>query len=473
MAAQSLYPDPTPNVDAVAVPLTAEEDSASDAAIAAALHLTDPDMEASIAADAAFAAQLAAEDTSGSIPNPPATTAHDQPRLSASSSTGPVTTGNMTRAITAALQRFAQENILGTVAVQPAAPNARLHPRTRTEHTLDRTASGEWFVQVASRKSSPTVEALRLGPFSSEEEAIAEMEASVPPAWAGAAACMRCSRAFGLTLWRHHCRNCGMTVCKDCRVSWPAAALPPTFVARREKSVHVCLFCHENATALRAALLQGGADAVKAAFLNGMGNINLRRPCVQVGTHDATQLPVHCAAATNSLATLRWLAEEQRCPLIGPQSLTLGRPAKTVLRVAIERTAIDVLQWLIAADDAAPHTGVPLRMPSDSECAPAAVHRALEAALRECHRQRVLTNLALDSCTAANVPARSARPETHSSEAPAPIGSVDECVVCLAAPRECVLVACGHACVCQQCSGTLASCPICRSNIERAIRLFS
>ena len=66
------------------------------------------------------------------------------------------------------------------------------------------------------------------------------------------------------------------------------------------------------------------------------------------------------------------------CPIIGPSAISLGRPAKTVLRVAIENRATDVLQWLVAAENAPAHVGVPIPMPVDSGCAPAAVHRALE-----------------------------------------------------------------------------------------------
>ena len=48
----------------------------------------------------------------------------------------------------------------------------------------------------------------------------------------------------------------------------------------------------------------------------------------------------------------------------------------------------------------------------------------------------------------------------------------NECVVCMAAPKECVLLECAHACVCEQCAGTLVSCPLCRSEIPRVVRLF-
>ena len=48
-----------------------------------------------------------------------------------------------------------------------------------------------------------------------------------------------------------------------------------------------------------------------------------------------------------------------------------------------------------------------------------------------------------------------------------------ECVICFAAARDCVLVPCGHAHTCMQCGGALASCPMCRAAVERAIRLYA
>jgi hypothetical protein len=95
---------------------------------------------------------------------------------------------------------------------------------------------------------------------------------------------------------------------------------------------------------------------------------------------------------------LQWLSEEKHCPVVGTAALTTGgKTSKTVLRVAIERCSIDVMQWLIGADDAAPHVGLPIPMPQESGCAAAAVHRALEAALREGWRQRALVTLTLEA----------------------------------------------------------------------------
>lgn len=170
-----------------------------------------------------------------------------------------------------------------------------------------------------------------------------------------------------------------------------------------------------------------------------------------------------------------------------------------MLRVAIEHASVDVLQWLIAANDAAAWAGVPLIMPHDSGCAAAATHRALEAALRDGYRQRQLVQVTIDSAAEAvhdmeerereraagsgsgsgNVP--TGLPVSLAQTAagvggrggPSGVASDEgECVVCMAAPREVVLLGCGHVCACEQCAGMLRDCPLCRGPIDRVVRLF-
>ena len=50
-----------------------------------------------------------------------------------------------------------------------------------------------------------------------------------------------------------------------------------------------------------------------------------------------------------------------------------------------------------------------------------------------------------------------------------------ECVVCTDAAADYVLYPCGHKCVCGECAGLLSGqdCPICRKEIQDAIRVFS
>jgi len=155
----------------------------------------------------------------------------------------------------------------------------------------------------------------------------------------------------------------------------------------------------------------------------------------------------------------------------------VGKTPKTVLRIAIERASIDVLQWLLGGDDAAPHIGVPMQMPHDTGSSAAALHRALEAALREGWRQRSLISLTLDQAAASSQQPAFSPLYSQSAERAAKDGSGSgrdsECVVCLAAPADHVLVPCGHNCVCEDCCGIISSCPICRAAVERTLRVFT
>jgi hypothetical protein len=60
-------------------------------------------------------------------------------------------------------------------------------------------------------------------------------------------------------------------------------------------------------------------------------------------------LPVHLAAAANSLPALRWLAEGEGCALVGSGAMTVGRPPKSVFQVTTSLSAADCT--LIALSD--------------------------------------------------------------------------------------------------------------------------
>lgn len=48
----------------------------------------------------------------------------------------------------------------------------------------------------------------------------------------------------------------------------------------------------------------------------------------------------------------------------------------------------------------------------------------------------------------------------------------DSCKVCFERAVDCVLLNCGHLCVCMQCAGGLRQCPMCRQPFERAVKIF-
>ena len=419
--------------------------------------------------------------------------------------------------------------VWGKKAPDGAVPLSEVRQRCLAQTGIRHVEGTGWFVDVAAIPSRQRPASI-LGPFESEGAARAATRHDVPPVWDDDSRCARCSVGFGILRRRSHCRNCGHSVCKSCTKQWPRAALPASYVeGDSHSSVRVCLLCDAAAAAFRRALLGGDVGAVEAAFAAGGANVNLRCAVPPAGADQpALLLPVHLAAAADALPTLRWLAEEQHCALGGTAGLSLGKPAKSVLRVAIEARATDCLQWLVGADDAPAHCALPLPMPADTGCATAAVHRALAAALADGYRQRRLLNETIAAaCDSALTRARPLRepsegsvgasashrggsgrqaqagsvytsdeapatlyppiqlePSAHgaSSTTPASVAGrpndsadadrAEECVVCLAAPRECVFLECGHACVCEQCGGTLANCPICRAPIVRLVRMY-
>ena len=300
---------------------------------------------------------------------------------------------------------------------------------------------------------------------------LARREGQMAPVRDGnsAPSCGRCDARFGMKTWRHHCRNCGACVCNACCVTWCNFEVPHAFLAghgeAKAKAPRVCRFCNDAAVAFRRALLSGEATTAQRLIGDGTNNLNVH--CALAGAGGL--LPVHLAAAANSVATLQWLAEAMQCPMDGPDALTVGKPPKPVLRVAIEHAAIDVLQWLIAGARA------PVAMPADSGCAPAAVHRALERALRDGWRQRQTVTMTLDAAATAQAAAATAAPPPPMGEIVEPTADAanSECVVCLDGRRECVFVPCGHVATCEQCSGTLVNCPICRASIERVVRVYN
>ena len=83
--------------------------------------------------------------------------------------------------------------------------------------------------------------------------------------------------------------------------------------------------------------------------------------------------------------------------------------------------------------------------------------------------------MTLDAAATAQAAAATAAPPPPMGEIVEPTADAanSECVVCLDGRRECVFVPCGHVATCEQCSGTLVNCPICRASIERVVRVYN
>ena len=61
--------------------------------------------------------------------------------------------------------------------------------------------------------------------------------------------------------------------------------------------------------------------------------------------------------------------------------------------------------------------------------------------------------------------------------APAPAAEETQCVVCMDAPKDRIVLPCMHLCACGPCAQRLleldASCPVCRGPVERMAQVFS
>ncbi|CAM9376334.1 unnamed protein product, partial [Ectocarpus sp. 6 AP-2014] len=66
----------------------------------------------------------------------------------------------------------------------------------------------------------------------------------------------------------------------------------------------------------------------------------------------------------------------------------------------------------------------------------------------------------------ASSPSSEARPAEHERER-------NECIVCMTDEVNCVLVPCGHHCICLTCASRLEECPICRRAVTQKIKTFS
>ena len=124
-------------------------------------------------------------------------------------------------------------------------------------------------------------------------------------------ACHICGVRFAILRRPCHCRNCGVCVCKHCAVQWPSKMIPETYNIKKENVVNACKTCEWLCNSFRLALLEGKVD--EAVALHATGNINLTTPFANVKGEEF--YPVHCAVLGGKLEILRWLVDENCCPI--------------------------------------------------------------------------------------------------------------------------------------------------------------
>jgi hypothetical protein len=87
--------------------------------------------------------------------------------------------------------------------------------------------------------------------------------------------------------------------------------VPETYNTKQEFFVNVCKSCNWWCNAFRQALLEGDCDQAVALFATG--NVNLYTPFANV--KGELFYPVHCAVLGNNCDLLRFLVDEQCCPI--------------------------------------------------------------------------------------------------------------------------------------------------------------
>jgi hypothetical protein len=150
-----------------------------------------------------------------------------------------------------------------------------------------------------------------------------------------------------------HCRNCGVLICKECAVVWPAKMIPDTYNFKKENSVNVCPSCDWLSHSFRLSLLEGHQD--KSVAIYATGNINLHAPFGNV--KGELLYPVHCSVLGGSLNLLKWLVEENCCPIkslrvsgsgqSGTYTPIVTSKGRSLLGIAMENRRVDIIRYLV------------------------------------------------------------------------------------------------------------------------------
>mmetsp|Transcript_14795 Transcript_14795/g.28639 ORF Transcript_14795/g.28639 Transcript_14795/m.28639 type:complete len:434 (-) Transcript_14795:202-1503(-) len=328
--------------------------------------------------------------------------------------------------------------------------------------------------------------------------------------------CELCHSTFSFFYRRHHCRNCRRLVCDNCsKFRWPTSMVPEGYNARNERMLRICKMCNSSMEGFREALAEGNCVTAKAVF--NKGHVHADRP-YSVFANNA--YPIHCASAAGSIPLVQWLiglgcdanvkdgtgstplslaAQHGHVDLM--RHLLLNKIAtidqvanQTALQECFMRAILQVenLTALITSPVASLETSQPLAAPSapafpfpaegsQYNVSPPPAYSSIQS--RQQPNQSQIP-------TAAPVPLNSDEEEEqlrialaasqnttvlpqqplHASPPLEPRFSA-ECVVCYDNSVETCFEPCGHACVCLQCSDQ-ALCPICRTEVTQARRIF-
>jgi hypothetical protein len=112
--------------------------------------------------------------------------------------------------------------------------------------------------------------------------------------------------------------------------------------------------------------------------------------------------------------------------------------------------------------------------------AAAAAAKAAAEAVEAAERQRLEEEVAALACSVRSDALRLQQMQAQLGSSvgpPEPAAEETLCVVCFDAPKDHIIIPCGHVCVCQACANLLTqreepSCPICRTAILQTNKVF-
>lgn len=165
-------------------------------------------------------------------------------------------------------------------------------------------------------------------------------------------------------------------------MSWPAKMIPDTYNFKKESMVNACRSCDWLSTSFRLALLRGDHD--RAISLFSTGNVNLHTPFANV--KGELFYPVHCAVLGGNLDVLKFLIDENCCPI---RSIRVGGSSKealnkvipivtskgrSLLGIAMEGENLKIVRYLVAEKG--------LSLSSEKDLTPELLCRNFEKLLR-------------------------------------------------------------------------------------------
>jgi len=372
----------------------------------------------------------------------------------------------------------------------------QIRPRILLAATVyHNTATGLWITTIntnqrgVAKNPSLANKYLKAFSFPSEHEARESAIANAPPkmvSFHDSPQCYVCEGSFAVFRRASHCRNCGVCICKECSVQWPAKMLPDTYNLKNESTLKVCRKCNALSKAFRTALTEG--DYEEAIALYGTGNINLRTPFPTTAKKEEILYPIHCAVEGGNIEILRWLVDGHFCPIKkvqsgskkarrgAPESLITTSRNRHVLSIAIQRLQVDMIRYLVVDCSVSIHESTDLESSL----------RALEAALIRLPRTvsevpRIAggaeprwDNASFDEISE---PSTLSGCERSLYEDAGTVGSKshktkgESCIICFDRKINCVCTPCGHQMCCLECSSNLKTCPVCNARGE-FIKIF-